>query len=72
MIKAVSMGAKAVLIGRPWMYALAGAGQPGIERLLQNFRQELVCDLQLMGCASVADLSASFVRVPRSWSNAAE
>ena len=66
-IKAVSMGAKAVLLGRPWMYALAGAGQPGIERLLQNFRQELVCDMQLMGCASVADLDASSVRLPGTW-----
>jgi isopentenyl diphosphate isomerase/L-lactate dehydrogenase-like FMN-dependent dehydrogenase len=71
-IKALSMGAKAVLIGRPWMYALAGAGQSGIERLLQNFRQELVCDLQLMGCASIADLNASSVRVPAAWSAAAE
>jgi len=70
-IKALSMGAKAVLIGRPWMYALAGAGQPGIERLLQNFRQELITDLQLMGCASVTELGASSVRVPPSWSAAA-
>jgi isopentenyl diphosphate isomerase/L-lactate dehydrogenase-like FMN-dependent dehydrogenase len=71
-IKALSMGAKAVLIGRPWMYALAGAGQPGIERLLQNFRQELITDLQLMGCSSVADLDASSVRVPRTWSDWSE
>jgi isopentenyl diphosphate isomerase/L-lactate dehydrogenase-like FMN-dependent dehydrogenase len=66
-IKALSLGAKAVLIGRPWMYALAGAGQPGIERLLENFRKELVCDMQLMGCASIGELGPSSVRLPREW-----
>jgi L-lactate dehydrogenase (cytochrome) len=66
-IKALSLGAKAVLIGRPWMYALAGAGQQGVERLLQNFRNELVTDMQLMGCASLAELNASSVRVDAAW-----
>lgn len=66
-IKALSLGAKAVLIGRPWMYALAGAGQPGIEQLLENFRRELVCDMQLMGCASIGELNPSSVRTPAAW-----
>jgi isopentenyl diphosphate isomerase/L-lactate dehydrogenase-like FMN-dependent dehydrogenase len=66
-IKALSMGAKAVLLGRPWMYALAGAGQSGIEQLLRNFHNQLVMDMQLMGCASIAELNASSVRVDASW-----
>jgi isopentenyl diphosphate isomerase/L-lactate dehydrogenase-like FMN-dependent dehydrogenase len=67
-MKAISLGAKAVLLGRPWMYALAGAGQAGIERLLQNFRDELVTDMQLMGCASIAELNSASVRTPAHWS----
>jgi L-lactate dehydrogenase (cytochrome) len=66
-MKAISLGAKAVLLGRPWMYALAGAGQAGIERLLQNFRDDLVRDMQLMGCASISELNAASVRTPSTW-----
>ncbi|HEY5320450.1 MAG TPA: alpha-hydroxy acid oxidase [Galbitalea sp.] len=66
-IKAVSLGAKAVLIGRPWMYALAGAGQVGIEQLLENFRKELISDMQLMGVGSIAELNASSVKVNGAW-----
>jgi isopentenyl diphosphate isomerase/L-lactate dehydrogenase-like FMN-dependent dehydrogenase len=66
-IKALSLGAKAVLIGRPWMYALAGAGQQGIEQLLENFRKELISDMQLMGCGSISELNTSSVRVHAPW-----
>lgn len=66
-LKAVSLGARAVLIGRPWMYALGSAGETGVERLLEIFRSELARDLQLMGCAKVEELGPDCVDAPPSW-----
>ena len=66
-IKAIGLGAKAVLIGRPWMYALAAAGQAGIEHVLEILRAELVRDLQLMGCASISDVDRRSVQAPAAW-----
>jgi L-lactate dehydrogenase (cytochrome) len=66
-VKALSLGAKAVLIGRPWMYALGGAGEPGVTRLLEIFRRDLERDLQLMGCAKVSELGRDCVDAPGSW-----
>jgi L-lactate dehydrogenase (cytochrome)/(S)-mandelate dehydrogenase len=54
--KALALGARAVLIGRPYVYGLAVAGSAGVEAVLELLRAELRRTLQLMGCASVADL----------------
>lgn len=56
-LKALSLGAKAVGAGRLYLYPLAAAGQPGVERALQLMRTEIERDMRLMGCHSVADLS---------------
>jgi isopentenyl diphosphate isomerase/L-lactate dehydrogenase-like FMN-dependent dehydrogenase len=66
-VKAVALGARAVMVGRPWVYGLAAAGQPGIERVLALFREDLDRTLRLLGCASVAELNRSNVRVPQGW-----
>jgi isopentenyl diphosphate isomerase/L-lactate dehydrogenase-like FMN-dependent dehydrogenase len=66
-VKAVALGARAVMVGRPWAYGLAAAGQPGVERVLALFREDLDRTLRLLGCASVAELNRSHVRVPRGW-----
>jgi L-lactate dehydrogenase (cytochrome) len=58
----LSLGAKAVGIGRLYLYALAAAGQAGVERALTQMRAELVRDMRLMGCRSVADLSRANLR----------
>ena len=58
-----SVPARAVMVGRPWVFALA-AGQPGVERLLDVFRTDLDRTLRLLGCPSVAALDRSYVAVP--------
>jgi len=56
-LKALSMGAKACMIGRGYLYALAAGGQPGVERALGKLRQEIERDMVLMGCSTVAELN---------------
>jgi isopentenyl diphosphate isomerase/L-lactate dehydrogenase-like FMN-dependent dehydrogenase len=66
-VKALALGARAVMVGRPWAYGLAAAGQPGIERVLELLREDLDRTLRLLGCASVAGLDRSYVRLPQDW-----
>jgi len=61
-LKALSLGAKAVGIGRFYLYALAAAGQPGVERALELLHTEIVRDMKLMGCTSVSQLSRANLR----------
>ena len=51
--KALALGATAVGIGRPSIYSLAAFGQPGVERMLQIFKDELTMVMRLMGTPSV-------------------
>jgi len=60
-LKAVALGADAVLIGRPYAYALAVGGQRGVEELMQNRMAEIDLTLALAGGHSVRDLNRSFV-----------
>lgn len=61
-LKALSLGAKAVGLGRFYLYALAAAGQPGIERALGQLKAEILRDMRLMGAKSVADLGRANLR----------
>jgi len=61
-LKALSLGAKAVGIGRAYLYPLAAAGQAGVERALGLLRDEVVRGMKLMGCTSVAQLSKENLR----------
>ncbi|MBX9731906.1 MAG: alpha-hydroxy-acid oxidizing protein [Sphingomonas sp.] len=61
-LKALSVGAKACSGGRLYLYALAAAGQAGVERTLGNLQAEIVRDMKLMGAKSVADLSRANLR----------
>jgi len=61
-LKALSAGAKACSGGRAYLYALAAAGQPGVERALNLLREELVRDMKLMGCRTLADLGRHNLR----------
>ena len=61
-LKALSLGAKAVGIGRYYLFPLAAAGRAGVERALELMRLELVRDLRLMGCRSTAELSRANLR----------
>ena len=61
-LKALSLGAKAVGLGRYYLFPLAAAGQAGVERALELMRIELERDMRLMGCTSVAQLSRTNLR----------
>src|SRR3954447_5918611 len=60
-LKAIALGADAVLLGRPYAYALAVGGQRGVEELLQNLMAELDLTLALAGGTSVRDLDRSWL-----------
>lgn len=60
-VKAVALGADAVLLGRPYAYALAVGGQRGVEELLQNLLAELDLTLALMGAHSLRELDRSWL-----------
>jgi len=61
-LKAISLGAKAVGMGRFYLFPLAAAGQPGVERALGLMRTEIERDMKLMGCTSMKQLSRSNLR----------
>ena len=61
-LKALSVGAKAVGVGRYYLFALAAAGEAGVERALQLMRLGLERDMRLMGCTSVSQLSRRNLR----------
>ncbi len=61
-LKALSVGAKACSGGRLYLYALAAAGQAGVERTLGNLHAELERDMKLMGVTSVDQLSRENLR----------
>lgn len=61
-LKALSVGAKACSGGRLYLYALAAAGQPGVERALAQYRTEIERGMKLMGCRNVSELSRKNLR----------
>jgi isopentenyl diphosphate isomerase/L-lactate dehydrogenase-like FMN-dependent dehydrogenase len=56
-IKAIALGAKSVLLGRPYCYGLAVGGEAGVRDVLENLIADIDLTLGLAGCASFADLS---------------
>jgi L-lactate dehydrogenase (cytochrome) len=66
-VKAVCMGARAVLVGRAYAYGLGAAGHAGVRRALEILRADVERTLKLLGCASVAELNSSLVQVPEGW-----
>jgi L-lactate dehydrogenase (cytochrome) len=64
-VKALSMGARACLIGRPWAYAVAARGEKGVDHVLRILREEMRVSLGLTGITDVKDLDASVLVVPR-------
>jgi L-lactate dehydrogenase (cytochrome) len=59
--KALALGARAVLIGRPYVWGLALGGEAGVEHMLALLRLELTTTMQLMGCESVHHLDPSWI-----------
>jgi len=52
-LKALSLGASSVLIGRAWAYALAGGGEAGVKAMLGTLKRELEVAMMLTGCTDV-------------------
>jgi L-lactate dehydrogenase (cytochrome) len=67
-VKALCLGARAVLIGRAYAYGLAAAGQAGASRGIEILRTDLERTLRLLGCPSVTALDPSYVQTPHAWS----
>jgi len=63
-IKAICLGARAVLVGRAYAYGLAAAGEAGVTRALEILRADLERTLQLLGCPAITKLDRSFVDAP--------
>jgi L-lactate dehydrogenase (cytochrome) len=66
-VKALCLGAKAVLIGRAYGYGLAAAGRAGVARAIAILKADIDRTLILLGCASVANLDRSYVQLPKHW-----
>lgn len=56
-VKAVALGARAVLIGRPWVWAVAARGEAGVRAMLKTFRSEMDVTMALTGATSVSDIT---------------
>ncbi|HXH22402.1 MAG TPA: alpha-hydroxy acid oxidase [Dehalococcoidia bacterium] len=67
-VKAICLGARAVLCGRAYAYGLAAAGDAGVARAIEILQADLDRTLRLLGCPSVAALDRSYVNLPKSWS----
>jgi isopentenyl diphosphate isomerase/L-lactate dehydrogenase-like FMN-dependent dehydrogenase len=66
-VKALCLGARAVLVGRAYAYGLAAAGQAGVVRALEILRADVERTLRLLGCPSVTSLDSSYVDIPGDW-----
>ena len=60
-VKALCLGAQAVLIGRAYAYGLAAAGEPGVTRALQILQDDVERTLTLLGCPTIAELNSGYV-----------
>ncbi len=62
-VKAIALGARACLIGRPYIYGLAVGGEAGVAHVLEIFRREIDRGLALVGCKSPSQLDRSYVGI---------
>jgi isopentenyl diphosphate isomerase/L-lactate dehydrogenase-like FMN-dependent dehydrogenase len=65
-VKALALGAKAVLLGRAYVYALLAAGEPGVRHMLELFRQQIDEALAFLGVDSVDALDPTYLELPPS------
>jgi isopentenyl diphosphate isomerase/L-lactate dehydrogenase-like FMN-dependent dehydrogenase len=62
-VKAICLGARAVLVGRAYAWALGAAGGPGVARAIDILRTDVVRTMRLLGCPSISDLDRSYIEV---------
>jgi isopentenyl diphosphate isomerase/L-lactate dehydrogenase-like FMN-dependent dehydrogenase len=68
-VKALALGARAVLVGRPWVWGLAARGEAGVELCLEILREDLRRSMRLLGAPDLAALTRKTVTVPREWTS---
>jgi len=66
-VKALALGAKAVLVGRAYAYGLAAAGEPGVARAIEILRADMIRTMKLLGVSSIHDLHRSHIDIPSRW-----
>jgi L-lactate dehydrogenase (cytochrome) len=66
-VKALCLGARAVLVGRAYAYGLAAAGHEGVARAIQILREDVARTLRLLGCPGVSELNESYIQFPHEW-----
>jgi L-lactate dehydrogenase (cytochrome) len=69
-VKAMCLGARAVLVGRAYAYGLGAAGGPGVARAIEILRNDVVRTIKLLGCTSTSELDHSYVQIPVEWMRA--
>jgi L-lactate dehydrogenase (cytochrome) len=68
-VKALCLGAKAVLVGRAYAWALGAAGGPGVARAIEILRADLIRTMRLLGCPSISRLDRTYIDVPRQFTD---
>jgi L-lactate dehydrogenase (cytochrome) len=66
-VKALSLGARAVLIGRAYAYGLTAGGEAGVDRAIEILRTGIVRTMKLLGVSSLHELNRSYLDVPVGW-----
>ena len=66
-VKALALGARAVMIGRPYIMGLAIAGEDGVRTVLENLRYEIDRTLGFLGVESIHDINPSSIELPPTW-----
>ena len=66
-VKALCLGARAVLIGRAYAYGLAAAGDAGVQRAVDILRADIIRTMKLLGVTSLAELNRAYVDIPVGW-----
>jgi 4-hydroxymandelate oxidase len=69
-VKALALGAHAVLMGRPILWGLAIDGEQGVDMVLKIIREEFDEAMALCGCASIHDIRRDLAITPHAWSQA--
>ena len=66
-VKALCLGASAVLIGRSYAYGLGAGGRAGVARAIDILKTDVIRTMKLLGCSAIKDLGGSYVDVPSEW-----
>jgi L-lactate dehydrogenase (cytochrome) len=66
-VKALCLGARAVLVGRAYVYGLAAGGKGGVARAIEILRKDTERTLKLLGCGSVGELGGEYLNLPLNW-----